>query len=83
MNRVDEWIGGQGRPGSRLVRMQRGETRQSFNVCRSSNVLGDYETKYLIRDPEHFMSTRDFTMCKTLDELVEKILRHHGEKQEV
>ena len=53
-------VGGQGMPGSRLVRMERGEKTQSFNICRSLNTLGDYQDTYVIGHPDPFMSNGEF-----------------------
>ena len=81
--RVDEWIGGQGMPGSRLVRMERGEKTQSFNICRSLNTLGDYQDTYVIGHPDPFMSNGEFIRCRSVEELVDKILRYHGKRREL
>lgn len=82
VERVDEWIGDQGMPGARLVRMQRGETKQSFNFCFSSGVPGEYEYKYDIKVPSRFMSNGEFSGCRSVEALIEKILRYGGEKRE-
>lgn len=80
--RNDEWIGGRGMPGARLVRMETGEKSQSINICRSSNVLGEYEDTYDIEDPSLFLSVRDLASSRTIDELVAKVRRHYGKKRE-
>ncbi len=73
MSRIDVWIGSQGMPEARLVRLQTGRDTQSVNICRSSNVLGEYQSSYIIDDETHFLTGRDLGSCQTIDELIEKI----------
>lgn len=66
----------------RLVRLATGDKTQTVNICTKENIIGKYETSYVIDDPDEFLTPKSFGSSPSLDELIRRVESRGGTKRE-